>query len=121
MMKIIYQVKNFFKWGWRCRDIYAYDWAYLLQLMEYQLTDMQHAMEQDKHHYGTDKCAKDIKICKNLCNRLVDNDEYYHIPPKLDISSKEMAFNIYKINYRLKYDLQLLTNILNKKLRKWWT
>ena len=87
---------NFFKWGWRCRKIHAWDYNYLLWLMEMQFADMEEALRNYDIHERADRTAQICMTLKNLCKRLAEENHKQQ-------------------------DLDLLCKLLNKHLFKLWT
>lgn len=83
--RFVRNIKNFFRYDihqgikrliiyfpiiWRDRD---WDWYFLADLMEFKLRRMQKVMERG-HFVKSNKCARQIQICAELCKRLKADD-----------------------------------------------
>ena len=58
---------------WADRD---FDYAYLLALMSFKLDAMSRHIARHDRHVGSQKIARELKICAHICRRL-ENDNYF--------------------------------------------
>jgi len=97
---LIRGTKNFFKWGWRCRDIHWWDYSYFLELQQMWLEESSR-MHKD---YGitteSEQTAKEMKICVELLERIRTDQDYSFTKQNGDL---DYLFSIYK-----------------KRLFRWW-
>lgn len=107
-----------------------YDYAGILYAMRDSLDDMidygmPHVLNADKH-------IKDMKVARELCNRLIEGDDFkfdydmkFNEDGTLDISAKPLHdfptstkhTNIYCTE---KQHFDMLMGVLKKKMRCWW-
>ena len=75
MRNFIRGIKNLWKWFpivWKDRD---FDYHYLLILMKFKLKDIERFFSSDKTmSVGIEKCAKNVKICRILLDRILKDD-----------------------------------------------
>lgn len=87
-------------------------------------------MESYYKHEDYDRSAKEIHICKLLCDRILENEydlmSYKriikdHVYSEDDRISKEDLKKIYKYdNYMRKQDREMLFGIIKRKGDRWW-
>ena len=73
---IRYGIKNLIKWFpvvWKDRD---WDQIYLYKSLHFKLKNMEHLHRTNAHYIGSEKEAHNIRVCKLLLERLID-DVYY--------------------------------------------
>lgn len=139
-IKDTYQTtKHFFRniWVFRKTLLYHRRWDYngILQSMHDALDDM--IKYNMPHVHNGQKHVEDMKIARELCKRLIEDDVLTHkfTYEMKSLETDERGFTGVEItakpifdfptkpNYRLNYQkqyLELLTSILNRKLRHWW-
>ena len=118
---------------WKDRE---FDHSYFLQILSFKLEKME-KFYRSKYTTVADalKCAKEIHICKLLCDRLIKNnyhdmlgrkiEMYYDKCLKFKTLDEGHQFGICKNwvhyeDYMQKQDLEYLCKLLQKHLRSWW-
>lgn len=97
---------------------YDWDYYYLLRLMEKKLEAMS---VYHKHHGVTtdaSKIARQLNVCRILCNRLREEDVYYEGFREHFILSERAAVLNHMV--RKKQDTEYLTKMFSKYLLTWW-
>lgn len=140
------KIRNFFYWGYRMRDRHGWDYGYLLETMEDFLKEMEVEIGVKGHTKGGMKRAAEIRTCNLLISRILEGD--YTGPMWFKVNDSKMTFKrdknrpefselIWdppvtdqqrKIDSRVfeheakqrKQDVDLLFNIMSKKLLTWW-
>jgi hypothetical protein len=56
---------------WHDRD---WDWSCLMRIYEFKLRSMANSFDKYANHLGSNKCAKQMRVCAELCKRLHKND-----------------------------------------------
>lgn len=96
---IKYGIENLIRWFpviWKDRN---WDYYYFFKILEKKLGLLEET-HTDGIYIGWQPVAKKLKIAKNLCKRLAEEN--------------------YKSEYMQKQDIDLLCNIINKEVFKWW-
>jgi hypothetical protein len=143
-----YGFKNLIKWFpiiWKDRD---WDYHFFYDMMRYKLNNMEKSIYNGMH-IGCEKESKHIKICVNLLDRLIEDkysDNAHEIHKKkwgkcnMSLNNGFMTF-VYENDkndehkternkdlrkcidqeeYMIEQDLNMLFDILKKRIRKWW-
>lgn len=93
-----------------------WDWSALARVMEYKLRRSAKLETEHGHHTTSKKDGKDMLICANLLQRLIE-DEYSDRAMKV-FSDRRQA---YKIAAGVQHhDQYLLGKIIGKHLTHWW-
>jgi len=109
LQKIKQGIRNWISWGkviWEDRD---YDYYYLLKILHHKISRMEKRWEtrHDWAYEGQDKDLLNIMRVKDALERLVE-DEYWTVA------------NFEEESRRKQYDLDIVTETLNKEMFKWW-
>jgi len=81
---IKYGIKNLIKWFpviWKDRD---WDQWFLYKILYFKLKEMEYNQRVYGHHVNNEKVADQIKTCKLLAKRLIDNDYLENSTYRLD-------------------------------------
>lgn len=78
------KINGFFLWGWRGTEIRPWDYHYLIQVMEYQLSDMEKSMSSADIIVDNDKYARQMRIVLVLLKRWLEDDYLAEDYQKLD-------------------------------------
>lgn len=127
-------VKNVVRWIPAVWINDPWDYSDLLKVMEFQLRSMEKCHGKDAWHEDSSICEKELKLASALCRRIQDDDyvmnkrDMYDYGPELGpwarksskkgIDTKE---NKPYSEYMIKQDIELLTKLMNRKMRNWWT
>lgn len=112
-------------WGWKMRNSYDWDFAYLYEMLYLKLDKMQQCMLQSGSCvWCTSKethLMRKLSICRELARRLWEHDYndikwgYYY---KLSSKNRMLLYN--KQEEIRKADKQLLFRLLEKHLERFW-
>ncbi len=141
------RLKYKIKWLWRIKDIENWDSSYLLQLMAWQIEDMQQVFKECRNHSSHKQEIHDTTYALHLLKRLIAEDyclmhhplctchkmqeeepkPYYDSLGKYLGSSWNFPICAYCKKYGLKqkvllerHDREQLFSLLAKQLPKWW-
>ncbi len=111
-----YGPRNLLRWApiiWLDVD---FDWEPLAWVMEFKLRKMAECQEQYGHHVGSERAARQMRICAYLLRRL-EADEYF-LTTDGDFPKHKFA-GMAADNIAMQ-DEQLLFKIMQKHWREWW-
>jgi len=131
--RLFWNIKRLIKWVPVIWNNFDFDWVYLIKVMQTKLKTMEEFYANDRitMSVGAKKHAKNIKICRILCDRLI-TDEYtdclgLEFGPELIGSLQSQSCNIgicsdwlHYGDYMQKQDLKYLCETLQKHLFNWW-
>jgi hypothetical protein len=114
-----YGIQNLIRWFpiiWNDRD---WDWAYMAEMLEVKLRHMAEYTEKYGCHVGSDKNAREQRICAELLRRMRE-DSYFS-----KIDSRNEHFGIPVLDYNSYKSLQgqdmdLFCKIWKSKMHCWW-
>lgn len=135
--------KNFLYNCWKFRgelsQFRAWDYTGMLLFMQKSMEEMEKLQSgPDAHLLHADKIAKELKICKHLLGRIIEDvytlDKYrveMEVEEELPCGGRVMKFSRSKVHDSpsvnkarkmdlRKQDIEMLTKIMNRKLTHWW-
>lgn len=104
-------IKNCIKWFpvvWNDRD---FDWSYLAIVMQFKINNMANFIEHNKFYAGYKRDVRDMRVCVELLDRLIEDDTQ-------DVENKKLTFTQYE--QRISQWQRMVGEILGKRMRKWW-
>ncbi len=124
MRRFLTGLCNVWRWTPVIWDDQDWDWQFLAKIMEYKLRRMAARFEQGKHHVGTIKEAKRMKVCAELLKRLQEDNYFENAGySRLGWNYKSDAEKTRIVNHMMKMqknDQAYLGKILGKFLCHWW-
>lgn len=135
--RFLEQLYNLWRWLpviWRDKD---WDYVYLLRLMQVKCKHMAELHEENRRHVGWERTVRELRIVAHLLDRLATDDycdeEYLthiakwprvsignHWPAATPLESCEFRRIMKREAILRRQDMDMLLNLLRRKMRTWW-
>lgn len=98
-----------------------FDWAYLIQLMEFKLEKMRKFHKTEAHYVGTERNVKRLAVMVELCKRIRLKDYSEEEFNKRGFGDKDHIDRTYaRETYMEKQDMELFCTYFKKYLKHFW-
>ncbi len=114
---LTHRVKNLICWFPIIWNDHWYDYAFILRLLNYKFKQMEVNFAKYGMSTKNDKVIRQLKICKVLTQRLMDDDYNDYPNDKFSLPTEKHKHTQI---YMPRQDLDYLTKMMKKNLFFWW-